>query len=191
MESNDFQKSITQGIPDELPKKKPFDETVSHAPKRKDILTTEEKRLALKNALRYFPEKIYEAWTALASNRVHLHDDYAEVSSSDGEKGYTIRFLGNQYSSDDNATYWRGYAGYPVIAVLMLQGKLPYDRQEAELWKDINWTVLNKKYRNNYAEAVEEISQQRNIDMRKAELEAQKVMEALKELPLEIKRKIK
>ena len=59
MESNDFQKSITQGIPDELPKKKPFDETVSHAPKRKDILTTEEKRLALKNALRYFPEKFH------------------------------------------------------------------------------------------------------------------------------------
>ncbi len=57
---NDFQKAILAGIPDELPAPKPYDNNVSHAPKRKDILTTEEKRLALKNALRYFPVKHHE-----------------------------------------------------------------------------------------------------------------------------------
>ncbi len=51
---NDFQKAIRAGIPSVLPHKKPFDSTVSHAPKRKDILTATEKQLALKNALRYF-----------------------------------------------------------------------------------------------------------------------------------------
>ncbi|MDO8897617.1 MAG: urocanate hydratase, partial [Bacteroidales bacterium] len=52
-----FQQAILKGIPDELPSSKPFDPTINHAPRRKDILNTEEKRLALKNALRYFPEK--------------------------------------------------------------------------------------------------------------------------------------
>ena len=45
------------GIPSELPAPKPYDTTVNHAPKRKDILTEEQKVLALKNALRYFPAK--------------------------------------------------------------------------------------------------------------------------------------
>jgi urocanate hydratase len=49
-----FQEEILQGIPDELPAKKKYDETVSHAPKRKDILSSEEKKLAIRNALRYF-----------------------------------------------------------------------------------------------------------------------------------------
>ncbi|MDZ4713885.1 MAG: urocanate hydratase [Cytophagales bacterium] len=48
------QEEILQGIPSELPPVKPYDEAVSHAPKRKDILSTEEKKLALRNALRYF-----------------------------------------------------------------------------------------------------------------------------------------
>lgn len=47
---------IKLGIPSEIPKKKEFDTTISHAPKRKDILSDEEKKLALKNALRYFPK---------------------------------------------------------------------------------------------------------------------------------------
>ncbi len=50
----DFKKTIIQGIPDQLPESKPWDPSVSHAPVRKDILTTEEKRLAVRNALRYF-----------------------------------------------------------------------------------------------------------------------------------------
>ncbi|MBL7846372.1 MAG: urocanate hydratase [Cyclobacteriaceae bacterium] len=49
-----FQEEILQGIPDELPEPQPYDETVNHAPKRKDILSAAEKRLALANALRYF-----------------------------------------------------------------------------------------------------------------------------------------
>ena len=44
---------IKIGIPAQLPPKKEFDSTISHAPKRKDILSADEKILALKNALRY------------------------------------------------------------------------------------------------------------------------------------------
>ena len=53
----DFQKDILAGIPDPLPAKKAYDPNANHAPKRKDILTDAEKKLALANALRYFPEK--------------------------------------------------------------------------------------------------------------------------------------
>lgn len=52
-----FQNQIKQGIPAELPKPKPYDPTINHAPKRKEILNDEEKKLALKNALRYFEPK--------------------------------------------------------------------------------------------------------------------------------------
>ena len=135
-------------------------------------------------------EKVYEAWTALADNRVKLDNDHATVSSSDGQKEYVVRFKGDAYSSDDNATYWQGYAGYPVIAVLMLQGKLPCDKEEAQLWKNINWTELNKRHKNRYAEAVAEVAAERNIDLTKAHAAAEKVMESLQALPIVIKRKI-
>ncbi len=52
-----FKEDILAGIPERLPEPKPYDTTINHAPKRKDILTKEEKALALKNALRYFPAK--------------------------------------------------------------------------------------------------------------------------------------
>ena len=52
-----FKEQILQGIPSELPELKPIPENANRAPKRKDILTKEEKQLALKNALRYFPQK--------------------------------------------------------------------------------------------------------------------------------------
>ncbi len=55
-----FQEEILAGIPqDRLPEPKPYDKTINHAPKRKDILTPEEKVLALKNALRYFPARFH------------------------------------------------------------------------------------------------------------------------------------
>ncbi len=57
MNLTEFQKTILQGIPDQLPEPKPYDPDINHAPKRKEILSKEEKKLAVKNALRYFPEK--------------------------------------------------------------------------------------------------------------------------------------
>lgn len=54
---NSFKEAILAGIPDQLPPKKAYDPEINHAPKRKDILTKEEKQLALKNALRYFDPK--------------------------------------------------------------------------------------------------------------------------------------
>lgn len=52
-----FQQIIQQGIPAELPESKPYNPAINHAPRRKDILTAEEKKLAIRNALRYFDKK--------------------------------------------------------------------------------------------------------------------------------------
>ena len=60
MTIQDFQQQIRAGIPDTLPEVKPYDTTINHAPKRKNILTPEQKELALRNALRYFDPKHHE-----------------------------------------------------------------------------------------------------------------------------------
>jgi len=57
MELNQFQHHILTGIPSELPQAKPYESTINHAPKRKDSLNAEEKKLAVQNALRYFEPK--------------------------------------------------------------------------------------------------------------------------------------
>ncbi len=61
MTKEQFAEEIRLGIPDTLPEPMPYDTNINHAPKRKDILTPDEKRLALRNALRYFPKHLHEA----------------------------------------------------------------------------------------------------------------------------------
>lgn len=77
-----FQEQILQGIPDKLPAKKSLKEGVNRAPKRKDILTAEEKKLAIKNALRYFPKE----WHA------ELAPEFAEELNDFG-RIYMYRFM--------------------------------------------------------------------------------------------------
>lgn len=60
MHVSEFQQAIQEGIPTAIPAKKPVDPAVNHAPKRKEILSTEEKKLALQNALRYFPKEQHQ-----------------------------------------------------------------------------------------------------------------------------------
>ena len=55
----EFQQELRQGIPSVLPEPQPWDDSVNHAPKRKDILTKAEKELAVRNALRYFDPKFH------------------------------------------------------------------------------------------------------------------------------------
>ena len=59
MNNEEFCKEIRLGIPDYLPEPKAYNPSINHAPKRKDILTPEQKRLALRNALRYFPQQLH------------------------------------------------------------------------------------------------------------------------------------
>ena len=61
MTQEQFRKELQQGIPEQLPDMPAWDADINHAPKRKDILTPDEKRLALRNALRYFPRELHSA----------------------------------------------------------------------------------------------------------------------------------
>jgi len=81
MKNTKFQKQILQGIPSELPKVKPYPKNANRAPKRKDILSKEEKKLAIRNALRYFPE----AWHSV------LAKDFAQELKEFG-RIYMYRF---------------------------------------------------------------------------------------------------
>lgn len=136
-------------------------------------------------------EKIPEAWTALADDRVISDGDGRySVRSSDGAKTYTVIYnaADDKYASNDSATFWQGYPGYPVLAVMMLQGKLPYNPMEAAKWRDINWNALNKKMKRNYAAAVDAICTERNIDRDEYEARARATMEELASLPAAVKR---
>ena len=77
-----FQTTIRQGIPSQLPPKKERSAGISHAPKRKDLLSTDEKKLALRNALRYFPKEWH---TELAAEFWEELKDYGRI--------YMYRFM--------------------------------------------------------------------------------------------------
>jgi urocanate hydratase len=108
-----FKEMILQGIPDQLPNKKSRDDKYSHAPKRKDILTTTEKKLAIANALRYFP----------ASWHVILMDEFVEELKLYG-RIYMYRFM------PDYEMYARPIHEYPAVSkqaaaiMLMIQNNL-------------------------------------------------------------------
>lgn len=71
-----FKQIVAEGIPDYLPEIKPYDTSINHAPKRKKILSVEERKLAIKNALRYFPEKFH---SILSKEFAHELDEYGRI----------------------------------------------------------------------------------------------------------------
>jgi urocanate hydratase len=66
-----FRKAVRQGIPDVLPEPKPWDPQINHAPVRSDLLSVEEKKLALQNALRYFDEKHHPVLAVEFARELH------------------------------------------------------------------------------------------------------------------------
>lgn len=136
-------------------------------------------------------EKIYEAFSALADGRVKMIDGRASVSSSDYKKVYTVVWDGDVYSSNDNASYWQGYMGYPLIAVLIIQGKLKCEETVPGFFKDINWKQLNSVYRNDYtkaAGAVLEALAAGGADIEHIKGEADNIFEQIKRLDLRRRR---
>jgi urocanate hydratase len=110
-----FAQDIQQGIPTDIPAKKAFDPTVNHAPKRKEILSREEKKLALQNALRYFPKE----------QHAELIKDFAEELETFG------RIYMHRYRPDYKM-YARPISEYPgkseqaKAIMLMIQNNLDY-----------------------------------------------------------------
>lgn len=136
-------------------------------------------------------EKIHEAYSAIADGRIVMRETEADVTSSDLSKQYLVKWKENVYSSNDNASYWKGYLGYPLIAVLMLQGKLSLDQKIADYFKGINWKKLNTKHKNKFAEAVKEIMdgfEATGIDCEPINKEIEKVYQEIEKLTISTKR---
>ncbi len=96
--------------------------------------------------------KILEALGAIADKRVECLDREcraARVVSSEGDRVYRVYVdvEGGVAYSDDNGTRLRGYIGYPIIAVLMLRGIVPFDERIAEALKGIPWRRLNETFK--------------------------------------------
>lgn len=137
-------------------------------------------------------QKVYEAWSALADGRVETGDQEASVTSSNGAKRYTVTWDGDVYASNDSASYWQGYAGYPVLAVMMKEGRLPYDRELAEKLSSVDWNTLNKKHKRDYQAAADEAFETAGFtpeEKARAQVDAENILKTLSQLPLQIKRK--
>lgn len=136
-------------------------------------------------------EKIHEAYSAIADSRVILKENEAEVESSDLSKKYLVTWKDDIYTSNDNASYWKGYLGYPIIAVLMLQKRLSFNDKVAQHFKGINWKQLNTANKNNYAIAVKQILDglaKSGVDCEEINQEIEKVYAEIKELKIKCKR---
>ncbi len=97
--------------------------------------------------------KVLEAAGAIADKRIKSIDEKLyEVVSSDGTRRYRVYvdLDRNIVYSDDNGTRFRGYIGYPIIAVLMLNDKLPLNEKISKALAGIPWKKLNEKYRKYY-----------------------------------------
>jgi hypothetical protein len=140
--------------------------------------------------------KVYEAIGALGDRRVILKDETrAAVVSSEGDKTYEVENSPDlhEVSSNDNASYWQGYLGYPGIAVLLARGLYRPRPQTVEALGAIPWKALNRRFRNDYAKTIAEVTrliEERGYDAESVKAEVQAVMDALRKLaPVRGKRK--
>ncbi len=132
-------------------------------------------------------EKIYEAYSAIADNRISAGDNIFYAESSDHAKKYTITKTENSYISNDNMSYFMQTLGYPIIATMMLEGKIEYNGEVANYFKNINWKKINTEFKNDYVKAAEIILNQlkeSGIDVEFVKAETEKVYSQIKELKL-------
>jgi urocanate hydratase len=111
----DFQEDILQGIPSSIPTKKAFEPAINHAPKRKDILSVDEKKLALRNALRYFPQEQHE----------ELIEDFLEELTTYG-RIYMFRYRPDYKMFARSIDEYPGKSMQAKAIMLMIQNNLDY-----------------------------------------------------------------
>ena len=135
------------------------------------------------------PIKVYEAIGAIGDGRVRAIGDRDapnawEISSSDGVKTYRVEVSadGREISSNDNASYWQGYLGYPAIAVLMARGTLRASGDATRMLAGIPWKELNRRFKNDYARTTGEVARivaERGGDFDAIRTETNAILDAL------------
>ena len=114
--------------------------------------------------------KYYEALGAVADNRLQIDGNTGRVYSSSGNKYYDITYdpESNSIMANDNASYWKGYLGYPAIAFLMKKGVLGYDETVANILKGTPWKDINQKFKNDFDKALECVLSSKTGEERKS-----------------------
>ncbi|MBH83642.1 MAG: urocanate hydratase [Flavobacteriales bacterium] len=112
---NSFKENILAGIPNKIPQKKEYDPNINHAPKRKNILSEEEKKLALKNALRYFPKEHHQI---LATEFLYELKEYGRI--------YMYRFRPDYDMKARSIDDYPGKSLQAKAIMLMIQNNLDY-----------------------------------------------------------------
>jgi len=100
--------------------------------------------------------KIYEALTVIADDRMELNGNKAKCYLQSGDKFYDVKYdpVNGGMMSNDNTAYYTYSLSYPMIAFLMLIGKIPYEKKLLESFQDIYWEDINKKFKNDYDKSI-------------------------------------
>jgi len=144
------------------------------------------------------PIKVYEALGAIGDRRVRAIKDSDdtnapnawEVVSSDAARKYRVEISadGREISSNDNASYWQGYPGYPAISVLLARGTMHASAKATRALAGIPWKELNRRFKNDYARTTAEVArivEERGGDFEAVRAEATAILDALAALALE------
>lgn len=138
--------------------------------------------------------KIYEAFSVLSDNRIKVEENRAIITSSNQKKEYTVTWNETEISSNDNATFWQNYPGYPILAVWLKTNKISYQQEVIKYFKKINWHENNKKNKRNYKKGINDVLNQlaeQNVDTETIEQEVDRIYKEIENLNYEIVRKIK
>lgn len=132
--------------------------------------------------------KVYEALGAIGDGRVRIANAHRSfVTSSDGSKTYEVETSedGAEISSNDNASYWQGYLGYPAIAVMIARGLIRPDEAAVRALAGIPWKQLNTRYRSDYNRTIEDVARraaERGCDPVALRAAVQAVLDSLRAL---------
>ena len=135
--------------------------------------------------------KIYEALTAIADSRIELDGfNRAKCYSSSGNKYYEVKYDSKSDSimSNDNTAYYTGSISYPMIALLMLKGRIKYNQELLPNLIGIRWKDVNQKFNNDYDKAVEYVLaglESKGTDVKPVRDEIERMYSIIEKLKLE------
>jgi len=142
--------------------------------------------------------KVYEALSCVADGRVVVDDSgstngiiNAKVTSSSGGKVYDVSYSPdtNEIMANDNGSYWKGYLGYPSIALLMLRGVLPLNDDYSKALAGVKWKELSTKFRGNFDGSLVEVRNtlvEKGVVLEEFDAYLQEVVDKIKELGIEV-----
>jgi len=131
--------------------------------------------------------KVLEALGTIGDRRIKVSRNSAKVTSSLGEKTYDVSWNGKDaIISNDNGSMYKGYLGYPSIALLMLKKILPFDAKKAEALRDIRWKELNERFKNYFKVEVivKTVASRRGVKQNEIDEFILKVLAKIKELKI-------